>query len=224
MLESMNSSTVLFIPRGKRFSEHRPAAITAGIKPCGPSLLSGLRREKDLSQRALAWKMGISRAHLQRLENKPGDRLSLGELELLAKGLGMKAEELIGRFVGSRNGREIFSRASVEKPFFAMDVEAAAQIASYLKHSEDCFIGNLALAPQKSLSRDQIPQGKFLFYFVLQGRLLLTLFGKEYFFKEGECFSLEGGYPYDFYNPHQFQKMNALLFSLPAFIRTAAAA
>ena len=56
--------------------------------------LKRLRKERGLSQEALAAKAGISRVHLARLETARQDP-TLGTIEKLAKALRVKVRELI---------------------------------------------------------------------------------------------------------------------------------
>ena len=184
------------------------------------SYFKTLREEKKLSQRELAVKIGISRTHLQRLESKPVKRLSLGEVELFSQGLGLKIQELVQRF-GFVDRPDFMTRACLKNPFFVIDFTPGVQFASHVSRPEDCITGTLTMAPQKSLAKEQAPRSEFLYYLVLEGTLLLTVFSKEYLFKTGEFFWIGSNCFYELYNPHQFQNMLAVVCSRPSFFRTA---
>lgn len=208
-------------------SETEPRTSSLSLNSCNHSDLNGangknsspfhiLRKERGLSQRDFAKKLGLPRARLQRLENRSWERLAR-DFEALAKALGLKMEELFSRF----NGRlqESLTRSHVKKPFFSLELEKG-RFSSLLPKPNECFIGTFTLLPQKTFSKEEVPHGELVFYLVLEGELLLTRASKEQVYKEGECFSLTGHVEYELYNPHQFRPLVALLVSLPSFIRS----
>ncbi len=180
------------------------------------SFLKDLRLAKSLSQRALAKKLGIPRTNLQRLEETPLQMLPLGILEQFSNGIGVKMEDLLHSFNGF--GKEGLMRSNLKNPFFSFQYKEGVEFASFLKTPEACFIGSLTLKPQKTLLKEEAPHGKFLFYLVLEGMVLATVSSKECLFKAGEFFTMDESSPYELYNPHQFEKLVALLFCFPSFI------
>lgn len=179
-------------------------------------LLRELRQRKGLSQRDFARKMGMNRTHLQRLEHKPWQRLSLEELGQIAETLDMSVEELIQHF--QLRSKSAITRAALRNPFFVIKISTVMQLGALIKNPKDFFVGTVTLAPQKFIPKDQTIQEKFVFYLVLEGNLLVTVSGKEHLIRESECFSLEDPCPYELYNPHQFNKLIALLFSIPSCV------
>ena len=174
------------------------------------SFLSLLREERELSQRNFARLLGIPRSYLQRLESKPWEDLCLKELQLLAKGLGMKIEQLIHLYHTKESGNGILSRCSLAEPFSVIDCVEGIKLASLLRDTQSCFVGSLSLEARKGLSKDQTPQGPFLFCLVLEGILVVNVYSKEHVFKEKECFAIADAHPYELYNPHQIRR--AVLF------------
>ncbi len=61
-----------------------------------PSVLRQLREQRNLSQRELARKMGVSRIQLQWMENKHPERLLLREVKLMAEALQYSLPALMG--------------------------------------------------------------------------------------------------------------------------------
>lgn len=172
-----------------------------------------LREERKITQRELAKRLGVSRTHLQRLEAKASEELSVMEIQRLARTFAIKTKDLLERiFLFSEEGR-VLSRCSIEKPVFVTKYEDGIEFGSFLRQSEACYIGKLKLSPKKSLSRQDHPKGALLFWFILEGSLLLTLGTKEHLFKTGECFSLDGGMPYEMFNPHQIKDVLILSFA-----------
>ena len=92
-------------------------------------------------------------------------------------------------------------------------------MGALIKNADQCFIGTLKLDPQKSLTREQMPKGQLVYWLVLKGSLQVSVFSKDYLFKEGECFYFEEQAEYEIYNPHQFRNAEAALFTLPSFMR-----
>lgn len=185
--------------------------------------LQGLREKKGISQRSFARAAGIPRSHIQRIETKPWPSLTLHELQMIAQSLGMKLADLIGEGQTYFKGEPLLERASLEAPFFETRLSSGTKLGSLLKNPQKCFVGTLVLAPQQGIHREQAPGGDFLFWYIVQGTLLLSLGSESCVFKEKECFSLTGHEaPYEFFNPHQFQKMTALIVTLPSFFRIGA--
>ena len=182
--------------------------------------LRSLRQQMGLSQRALARKVGIPKSQLQRLEGKSGDQLCLGEVRLLSKALGITMEEFIQRVSESEKNDGLLSRFCLGSPLSTLTFTEGVQLASYLQNPRIGFIGTLTLEPRKSLARDQLPQMDFLFLIVFEGNLLVTLFGKEYVLKKWQGFSLERHLQFELYNPHQFEKLLALIFTIPPILQT----
>jgi transcriptional regulator with XRE-family HTH domain len=176
-----------------------------------------IREEMGLSQKSLADKMGVERTRLTRLEKKVWSELSLGEVELLAKGLGLKWKELMERFKNQSETQPLY-RSSMKEPCFIIDSGKGYRFSSLIEKPKKCFIGTLHLQPQKILSFDQAPRSEMLFYFILEGELLLTCETKEYLIREKETFMVAGNQSYELYNPHQFCDATALLFSAPSFV------
>ena len=185
--------------------------------------LQELREEKGISQRSLARAAGVPRSYVQRMEAKPWLGLSIHELELFSRGLAMKLEELIRCGQNHLNAGSGVERASLAAPFFQDKLAQGAGFASLIKNPRNYFVGSLVLEPQQGIQREQAPRGEFLFCYVLQGMLLLSLFSKEHVFKEQECFSLPAGdASYELFNPHQFHKSIVLMMALPSFSRMGA--
>lgn len=182
------------------------------------SILGALRKEKGFTQRAFAEKLGIQRTRLVRIEKRTWQELTLGDLELIANGLGMKWTEIAKKFNGA-NTKGIAQRSSIEQPSLLFHYSDGIQLASLLNEPAPCFVGVFTLAPHKNLCHEESPQSEFLFYCVLAGTLVLSLSGTEQVFKAGECFRLFGDPHYELYNPHQFQKVQVLVFSNPSFIQ-----
>lgn len=182
------------------------------------SLLKSLREKEKISQRSFARKLGLPRAHLQRLEARPWESFSVADLKALSGGLGITVEALFSRFDSSDGGP--FVRASLKKPFFSLDLEGA-RFGSLLPEPGPFFFGTLALPPHQSLSPDKTPRGEFLFYLLLEGELLVKL-REDHLLRPGEGFPLQGTSSYELYNPHQFKEAFVLLLTYPAFIRKAA--
>ena len=209
----------MIIPSTLTKENVREGPVLISRELCDPPspkfILRDLREERRLSQRDLAKRLGIQRSYLQRLECKPLDEISFGELKLLARGFEMKMEELIHRFQIAQKGEEFLCRSNLKNPFSLSEVAKGIQFASYLKRRGICSVGALILQPRTGLSKDETPNAEFLFCLVMEGNLLLNLFCKDYFFKEEECFSLDGHLLYELYNPHQFRRLTALLFTFP---------
>ena len=179
------------------------------------SLLRTLREEKKISQRRLAGKLGIDRNKLARLENRAWQKISLEDLEGLSRGLGMRPEELYFRFNGTE--RHALTRASESNPIYTFEFRESIKLFSLIRKREDCFIGIIEIPPQKTLAGDEIPQGNLMFGFVMEGKVLMTLPGKEILFGTGECFSMDGRAPYELYTSHQFKPARLMIVTLPAF-------
>lgn len=182
------------------------------------SFLRQLRKEKGLSQRDLAERCGIPRTSLQRMEEMPWQAITWGELELLSKGLGLKAEEIFHRFNGF--GKNGLVRLDEKNPCFILNFGEGIQYASDLHHPQECFIGTLTLSPQKTLPKEDTPRGGLIYFKIQQGLFTITQAGKTHVFKPGERFYLKEPQPYELYNPHQFEKLVASLVTLPSFIKT----
>lgn len=182
------------------------------------SPLRVLREKKGMSQKTLAEKLEIDRTRLVRLEQKGWSELSLGDLTLFSKGLDMSLQEILSYFKDpSKN--VMLERSHLNRPFFKIDSGLGYHFDSLLKNPGASFIGALHLAPKSALKEEQSPQAALLFYFVLEGELLLTIGGKEYCLKEKECFALNGPARYELYNPHQIKEAAALLITIPSFVR-----
>ncbi len=178
-----------------------------------------LRQEKGLSQSELADKMGLTKGSLQRLENKSWTKLSIDELEILAKAFDTSSEELLCLFkFNSNESNEDRVRLSQKDPFFVSEILEGIRIETYVRRPRDFFIGTLIIPAQKTLSSDRAPKADFIFYGVLKGDLLLTLPEKSYVLKTGSRFSLDEGMPYELYNSHQFREAVLMLHTSPSFI------
>lgn len=179
-------------------------------------VIVSLREEKGWSQEDFAARLGVRKARLVSLERKAWKKISLEELELLARGLGMSAEELFFKFPFEASGDQADARASEKDPFFITDFLEGIRLAGYVRKPHACFIGTMILPPQKTLPRQKAPQAEFVFYCVLKGELLLTLPWKEYVLKPGECFSLDGFTPYELYNSHPVRELALILVTFPS--------
>lgn len=207
-----------FSPDKKVLKKHLSPDSGNGHCNGNGSLLRALRENKGLSQRELAEKCGIPRTSLQRLEEMSQRAITLGELELLSKGLDLKVEELFHRFNGfEKNG---FVRLNEKSPCFVLNYGEGIEYASDLHKPEDCFIGTLTLAPQKTITKEDAPRGELVFFEVRRGLLTMTQAGKARVFKPGERFYLKEPQPYELYNPHQFEKLVVTLITLPSFIHS----
>lgn len=178
-----------------------------------------LRQEKGLSLSELADKMSFTKSSLQRLENKSWTKLSISELETLAKAFDTSCEELLYRFkFNSAESNEDGTRLSHKDPFFVSEILEGIRIETYVRRPREFFIGTLIIPAQKTLLADRAPKGDFIFYGVLKGDLLLTLPEKSYVLRSGSRFSLDGGMPYELYNSHQFREAVLMLHTAPSFI------
>lgn len=189
------------------------------MAPPLPAFVRELRKEKGVSQRTLAKQLGIPRANLQRLERMPGERLTFRDLCLVAQGLGYKVEELIERLRDDRKENPL-ARAGIKIPSFVLQRGQGAKFSSFMNRTDLCFIGAVHLAPQATLSKENAPKGQLVFYLVFEGVISLSLFGKDYLFKSGECFFLTDPSDYEIYNPHQLQEIILIAVISPSFILT----
>ena len=183
------------------------------------SPLSVLRRRKGLSQKQLAEKIGMERTRLVRLEKRPWDDISLGDLENISGALGFKVHEMLARYSGF--GKEnLCNRTQLGVPHFKIDTGKGYRFGSVLEKPKECFIGTLQIDPQKGLLPEDTPKAEFLYYLVLEGDLLVTMAGHEYRMRQTESFTLDSARAYEFYNPHQFNETRLLIFALPSFIQS----
>ena len=177
-----------------------------------------LREQKGISQMALAAKLGIERTRLVRLEKRPWKETCLGDLEMFASGLGMRLEEVMSRLSAVVTEQPL-ARTHVETPYFSVDSGKGYRFNSLIAKPSGCFAGVLRLNPCATLPFAQAPRADFIFYYVLENNLLLTLSGKEYRLRENECFTLDSSRPYEFYNPHQVRPSAVLVFCSPSLVQ-----
>lgn len=194
--------------------KHSLLSPQAGIPQQVAAPLKILREKRRISQKALAKKIGIERTRLIRLERKHWKELSVGDVELLSRGMEMNLNDLIRYLKGfDGTGGRTLERTHLKTPYFVIDSKQGYKLNSLLKQPGHFFAGVLNLDPHKTWPCEACLQGRFLFYQVLEGEVLVTLSSKEYLIREKECFSLQGETFYEFYNPHQFKEAAVLLFA-----------
>ena len=179
-----------------------------------PSALAILRRQKGLSLRRMAQKVGIEKTRLLRLEKRSPDEISLGDLQKVALGLDLKPEDLFRYLRGS--SQQGMVRSDRKSPFFVVEKGRGVRWASFTRRASSYFVGSLNLAPKASVSSSELPQGAFLFCMVLEGELLVSLGPQEYFFKAHDFFYLQEQLQGEFYNPHQLNPMTAFYLAFPS--------
>jgi transcriptional regulator with XRE-family HTH domain len=179
--------------------------------------LRHLREVTGYSQRTLAKKLGISKSALGYLEGKSWKNLSMGELELYARGFDMSLEELISYLHHSLDENLVFCNS--QNPFSSWIYQEGIRFESHLKNPSRLFFGKLILSPQKSLDGSLAPKAEVIVYHVLTGKIFFKMGPKERVFGEGESFSIKSSSFYELYNPHQFKDAVLILSTTPSFIR-----
>ena len=190
--------------------------IDAGalVSPTPQASLKDLRVGRRISQRAMAKSLGIPRTHLQRLERKSWGKLSLADLELVARGLETPPEKLLGEMRGAPEHADVLARISFKEPLYTIQYPEAVNLGChFLAGAGKCFVGTLTILPKATLSEERVPAGDFLLYQVMEGEMLVTARDREHYFRAHECFVIRGEHPYEIHNPHAFHKLVAVLFA-----------
>lgn len=204
------------LPPQDVLTPHLPSKDSKPSSNGHKSLLRKLREDKGISQRKMAMRLGISRNQVNRLEQKSGKKVSLGEIEALAPAFNMRPDELFFRLFTSQ--RELFYRTHLTNPFFTFEPADGIRISSLIRQNPSCFIGRIQIPPKATLPKDRAPKGDIVFYCMEKGNLLISLLDRECVLKEGECFTLEGQAPYELYNSHSLYEAVAMIVTLPSFL------
>jgi transcriptional regulator with XRE-family HTH domain len=182
-----------------------------------PSILRQLREQRNLSQRELARKMGVSRIQLQWMENKHPERLLLREVKLMAGALQYSLPALmkIMGFEGELDPK--FFRCSLDQPVSNIRFDDGVELASILEQGGKAFAGRLSLLPQKSFSLKQLPgRVDYVFAKVMQGMAFVEGCGSPMILKEKEGLFIDSGAQLnkiEMQNNHSVQKLSVLFFA-----------
>jgi len=176
--------------------------------------LKSLRRERGLTQRDLARRLGISRGQLQRLEAGPAGDYALRDLRRLAEIFSLPLEDLLFR-LDPAPPRD-FARASLAAPFSIKFFGGMAAAALSLPEAA-VKIQRLSLPARGTLGASQVPRGDFLWCLMLEGELVLTMGGRVRRFEKGDFFQVTGRPPCEWFNPHLLHPAQVLSVSLQGF-------
>ena len=150
--------------------EERAACEPSDLNPKA-GWMQKLREEKGISRQALAERMGIKPHQIASLEQKSWQELALSEIVRYIEALEISVEELLFRFKFLRRHIKTPDRISQKNPFFAMELVKGVLVSSFIPEPEEYFIGTITFQPKSTLSKDFVPQGDAVSYFLLKGRL-----------------------------------------------------
>jgi len=180
------------------------------------SLLRAFLEERQLSQRGLAEKCGISRGRLQRLENGQFETATYQELKQIAQALGISVQEIFRVPVPEGPPNGVHLRRHGEDALQYEGRGGGHRIFSLMSPREDFFIGKLFLSPQNRIPADETPRARTVFLQALIGTLHVELNGKTYQVQEGDRLVFDGPTPYVLINP-SLREQISLLITSPAF-------
>ena len=173
-----------------------------------------LRETRNLTQKDLADRLQIERTRIIRMEKKPWEQLSLGDIEIYARGLGITMQGLYDFLDGLRQTPRI-QKFNIEKMEYVMSAGKNWKYTSVLENPGVHFIGTLILSANQTLSKEDVHRAPFLFYLVLEGEMVVTLTHRDYWIRENEGFVVENADAYELYNPNSLKRVKALVFSGP---------
>lgn len=183
------------------------AAVSAGHP------LRRLRDERGISQRELAVALGLTRSHIQRMEEKKCESFSLSEMVGIAEAFSLRLEDLLFHF----DPRPAFhlNRGRTDKPYRKLEFQEGAVLALLTRSEFPFSTGLLTLKPKTVLDRKHAPRSDFIWGLVLQGEVLMTLGCKEAFFRTDEFFKITRHAFYEMYNPHSIKDALLLMMAFP---------
>lgn len=176
-----------------------------------------VRKEKGISQEALARKARIDRTTIARVECGIFKSLSMEKLDGIAEGLGLDLKTLL--FKADSMSEVLTYRGDLSRIEFALDYpEEGFRIVSLIPKRREFFFGKIEIKPQKTIVSQKLPHPEQIYLHTVEGKLLLSREAKEFLFKPGDCFAFSGISAYEFYNPDQFKPASALFITYPSFI------
>ncbi|MBI3317277.1 MAG: helix-turn-helix domain-containing protein [Candidatus Omnitrophica bacterium] len=176
------------------------------------SLLRTLREERGLSQRLLAKRLGKSKSHVMRMENKREGEFTLEEIKGLAKAFEMTQDYLNSLFMG-----DDLQFSSLHEKGREINYGPGIKVKAHVFGNHLLFSGILSLGPQISMDKKSIPRSSMTYYLVLKGLLTVRQGTREYVLKESQYFCAGWSTSFEFYNPNQIMPVQLLIAATPPF-------
>jgi transcriptional regulator with XRE-family HTH domain len=209
-IQPLEQKTFSVFPRSRFFDENRQAGSIGEV-------IKRFRKEKGLTQDALARNAHIDRTTIARVEGGKFKSLSVEKLSGIATALGIDLKALI---VKTQTKGEMASfRGRISQAEFVLDYpEEGFRILSPLPKRKEFFFGQIEIKPQITVISERLPHPEQIYLHCLEGKLVLVRGGNEFVLKPGECFTFSGFCDYEFYNPDQLKPLLSLFITYPSFL------
>lgn len=180
-------------------------------------VIQRLRKERGISQEALARKAGVGRSMTTRVENGKICELSLGNLEKIAKALGTDLKRLL---IQTESLLETFDfQEEGKRTEFSLDfLSDGFRIISQLPLRREIFSGKINIKPSKTIPSHCLPHPELVFLYPLVGKIMILVKGKESFIGNSHSFTFCGLSEYELYNTDPIKESSTLLITYPSFL------
>jgi len=176
-----------------------------------------LRKEKRISQLALAREARVARSTIVRIERGVFKSISTETLNDIARAFGLDPKVLLLK--AESVGESLTLRGHVSQAAFVLDYpDQGFRILSLIPRKKEFFFGKIEIEPERTIPTHTLPHPEQVCLNVIEGEILLTREGKSFRLKAGDYLAFSGTGEYELQNTQLVKPVCAFLVTHPSFV------